>query len=72
MGKLGDEVHGPGNVAYWPFRELAKSSQAKVIITDGTSPIMVPATIDSTPVPVEEPAPHPTRSSANPIRAATE
>jgi len=32
------------------FRELARSPNAKVIITDGSSPIMVPATVDSTPV----------------------
>lgn len=55
------------------FRELAKSQNAKVIITDGTSPIMIPATVDATPVPAATPpAARPTRAPSGGARAAND
>jgi len=50
------------------FRELAQSPNAKVIITDGNSPLMVPATVDSTPVQTE-PRAQPS-GRARPVRAS--
>lgn len=47
------------------FRELAKSPNAKVIVTDGSSPLMIPATVDARPV--EDEAPRRTRG----VRAPT-
>lgn len=45
------------------FRELAKSPNSKVIITDGSSPVMVPAMVDTTPTRTESQAPRESRSN---------
>jgi hypothetical protein len=45
------------------FRELAKSPNSKVIITDGSSPIMVPAMVDTSPSTSEASSPRNSRGS---------